>query len=322
MILIFASHNGAGRSLSRMLSALETLRAPSDGLNILAIDSASYDDTGAVLRKAAEKLPITVLRVDQTGKNLALNAALGASQSQLHAHQLVVFTDDDVVAHPDWLIELEDAARVAPHADLFGGTIEPIFPSPPGADLMRLSDRFDVLFAKSSLPSGPCPPRQIFGPNMAVRARVLAKGVKFDEQIGPNGTSHYAMGSESELVHRLERSGAQAWFAQKACVGHLIREDQMQIDFAYLRAFRHGAGVARLQPLGRLAIFGAPVRILAKKAIALLRARLGQMRVPGYCSVRARYDAAWCRGAISMRRSMARGSPTISGLAYGGADRG
>lgn len=306
MILLFASHNGSGRNLEKMLSALSRVHRPSSGLEICAIDSGSTDGTLEMLRAAAHWLPMMIISVTEPGKNRAINAGLDAVGPRLSAHDLVAMTDDDVIPSVDWLVELERAAEDAPDADLFTGPIDPIFPSPPSSDLMRLSDKFDVLFAQSAGASGSCSARRVFGPNMAVRASVFAAGVRFNEQIGPDGTARYAMGGETELAQRLERGGARTRYVPRARVGHLIQPEQMSPSSAYMRAFRHGAGVARLQSLGRRCIFGVPIGLLERSVSAATRGLLGRVGVPGICPIRARYDQAWFRGAINAHLERAR----------------
>ena len=51
---------------------------------------------------------------------------------------------------------------------------------------------------------GPIQAYSVWGPNMAVRQSVFSAGHRFDERIGPDGTTTYAMGSETEFTMRLE----------------------------------------------------------------------------------------------------------------------
>ncbi|MBN9555641.1 MAG: glycosyltransferase family 2 protein, partial [Alphaproteobacteria bacterium] len=111
--VIFASHNG-GEDLKGMLDSMTRLTPPPDGWQLIAVDNASSDRTGAVLRSYADRLPITVLEEPAKGKNRALNRALEVARGDFH-----IFTDDDVLVPEDWLVKWHAAAKAHPSYDLF-----------------------------------------------------------------------------------------------------------------------------------------------------------------------------------------------------------
>jgi hypothetical protein len=58
---------------------------------------------------------------------------------------------------------------------------------------------------------------------MAVRAEHFRRGHRFDERIGPDGTSTYAMGGETELTLRLAiTEGVACWHCKAARVQAII----------------------------------------------------------------------------------------------------
>lgn len=304
MLVIFATHNGASRYLSVMLDSMRLLRAPSEDWEIVAVDSASSDGTRALLNAAGD-LPLTVLAVHELGKNRALNAALDHAQGQLWRHSLVVFTDDDICAAPDWLAELEHAA-LATDADIFGGRIDPVFPGQLERPLLALHDRYDVLFARNVREEGPCSAVSVFGPNMAVRAARLTPATRFDEHIGPDGGRLFPMGSETEFLRRLEQAGARAWHTPKARVEHLIRCEEMAPDAIVQRAYRHGAGFAQMtRDEHAKRLLGAPLWMW--RGCAAEHARLAFATVFGdeAARLRARYHRAWFSGAVTQAQRTA-----------------
>jgi len=80
---------------------------------------------------------------------------------------------------------------------------------------------------------------------MAVRTSVFGCGIRFDPSIGPSG-QNYPMGSELELILRLERKGHRAWYARDAIVEHFIRQNQLDKSWVFKRAIRFGRGMHRL----------------------------------------------------------------------------
>ena len=66
------------------------------------------------------------MREPRAGKNRALNTARPSWRGDL-----VVFTDDDIEADPEWLAALRAAADTHHAYSIFGGTVRPIWPRPP-----------------------------------------------------------------------------------------------------------------------------------------------------------------------------------------------
>jgi GT2 family glycosyltransferase len=273
-ILLFSTRNGMA-TLPAMLDRLACIRWPA-GLRIVAVDNGSTDGSGDLLRDWTARLPMEVIDCPEAGKNRALNHALDLLGPALAEAELVVMTDDDIVPREDWLTRLLLAARSQPRADVFGGVIEPLWPHPPAAWLARLEGAFPILFAATTRGSGPCSGSDIYGPNMAVRGRVFASGVRFEPSIGPNGKRRFGMGSESELLRRLERAGHRAYFCGHAVVGHQVEPQQMTPESVIARAWRYGYGRAMMdaQSRGRLPLAVAALRRAVGREAKALAARL------------------------------------------------
>lgn len=265
--LMFSSHNGA-QTLPAMLARLASIRHPR-GLQIVAIDNGSDDATGELLRSWTDHLPMQVLSrpVAISGrpaasKNDALNFALDRLGPTLASSELVVVSDDDVIPCRDWLTELLRAAEENPQADVFGGSIVPHWLATPPAWLGSLHDCFPILFAATSASDGPCSPHDVYGPNMAVRGRLFAQGLRFDPRIGPDGTTRFGMGSESELLRRLDRNGHRFVFREAALVHHQVKPGLLQASGILRRGWRYGFGRAMMdgQRMTRRQILAAALR--------------------------------------------------------------
>lgn len=242
MLTVFiATRNGAA-TLPRVLGAYAALRPPAGGWKLVVVDNGSADASPAILRAFADRLPMVALAEPRPGKNRALNRALAELEGDL-----AVFSDDDALPDPDWLVALRDAADRQPAHDVFGGRILPAWDGEPEAwvrEWVRAMPVYGV--HDESREDGPCEPTRVFGPNMAVRARWFRAGYRFDEQLGPDGTATYAMGSETEFSLRLvlnERVGC--WHCGAARVQHIIRPRQLTRAFVLKRAFHLGRCVHR-----------------------------------------------------------------------------
>ena len=311
MLIIFATRNGASAYLPRMLESLRALHAPSSGVRVLAVDSASDDDTPGLLR-ASQTDRFEMLSVRKAGKNNALNAALEHVLPGLPDDELIVFTDDDIIAEPDWLLAFERADMKARDADIFGGGIDPVFSVDPDGWLMALADKFNVLFAQSRGEEGECPATSVYGPNMALRARCFKKGVRFDASIGPDGTQTYGMGSETEIFRRLEAAGRRAWYAPDARVGHMIKPSQMSFEAVMRRAWRHGAGSVQMQSVavGGRTLLGAPVWMRRNQLLAFAGETTSRLLMLEGANALANYELSWLSGAIEEARRQSRSLPS------------
>lgn len=304
LTVLFATRNGAGR-LPRVLGAFERLTAPAGGWKLVVVENASADDTLAVLRGFEGRLPLTVLSQPRPGKNAALNLGLTAAQGDL-----VVLTDDDVLPATDWLAHLRAAADANPAFDLFAGRIVPAFEVEPPEWLARWAP-LDIAYAvhPADLPAGPVDPGMVWGGNMAVRRCVFDAGLRFDEQVGPNGRA-YAMGSETEFTQRVAQAGHASWYCPDAVVQHLVRAEQMTAPWLHGRALRYGRG-ALLRELAQ-GLHGGP------RLSGVPRSLYGDLLKAGYAAARARLsgDRRWrlharlrfeeARGRLVQARALAR----------------
>ena len=257
MTVIFSSHNGE-RTLPRMFEALCHMEKPEGGWKLIAVDNASTDRTQQIMTEWRDRLPMEIMFHGRKGKSAALNVALERAEGEL-----VVLTDDDIIPCSSWLKALYITAQRQPDYDLFGGSIEPVWPYPPPDWLLKYVPLGICYAMTSPRAEGPMKAGLIWGGNMMFRARIFQSGHRFLESIGPVGSESYIMGGETEFTSRLEAQGYKAWFASEAQVGHIVRPEQMQRDWILSRAVRFGKTLAfkeseLLQRDGIPFVLGAP----------------------------------------------------------------
>lgn len=247
LTVLMATYNGAA-TLPEVLLAYTALARPAGGWRLVIADNGSSDATAEVIAAFQGRLPLSPLHVARRGKNAALNAALELVLRQSGDGQdLLVFTDDDAIPQVDWLRRLQQCAARQPGHALFGGAIVPAWRLPPAPWLhARTPAGLTWGLTEPGLPEGPIYPGLVWGANMAVRRRIFADGLRFDDSIGPNGAS-YAMGGEVNFNLRLAQAGHLAWFCPQACVAHIIRAHQVAVPWVLRRAWLHGRGRFRQQ---------------------------------------------------------------------------
>jgi predicted nucleotidyltransferase len=105
--------------LGRLLASLvEQDRAPDQ---VVVVDNASTDGTGAVASSFAGRLPLTLVREERVGIPFARNTALEHSTGSI-----VALIDDDCVADRRWLAEIEKPFVRDPHVGAVGGLVTPL----------------------------------------------------------------------------------------------------------------------------------------------------------------------------------------------------
>ena len=234
LTVVLSTFNGSA-TLPRMLEALGRLTQPSTGVEFIAVDNGSTDRTRAIIEQACASLPLRVLQQPLRGKNRALNLALSAAEGDL-----LVFTDDDTLPAPDWLLRLQQAAATESEFDIFGGAIRPDWPCPVPSWIQNgvpLGLTYGATRPEQA--RGEVFPGLIWGANMMVRRRVFESGLRFNEHVGPSA-GQYVMGSETEFNLRAAAAGFKCFFEPDAVVQHIIRPHQMEREWVLQRAYRFG----------------------------------------------------------------------------------
>lgn len=223
--------------LDQTLARMGALNVP-DGVTweLLVVNNNCTDGTDAVLAKHAAALPLARLFEPKPGLSNARNCAIDHARGEL-----IVWTDDDVLVDPNWLVEYAKAAAAYPDAGYFGGTVDPWFAADPPRWVVRNLAALEGPFAVRQLGPGVRPlaaGEQVFGANMAFRTALL-KGFRFDPALGRTGTGMLS-GEETELIARLHRDGRHGVWVGPARVEHYIPAERLTA--AYVWKFFHGIG--------------------------------------------------------------------------------
>jgi hypothetical protein len=246
--------------LEKTLNGFLLLQEKNISWEIILVDNAGDPDTENIANKFTGKLPLKYLVVTKRGKNNALNRAISEAEGKLF-----IFTDDDVLVDPDWLVEIWEGANRWPESNIFGGRILPKFPNGkrPLFDHPFFIGAFAI--ADWGIQEGIYQADKVWGPNMAIRAFLFKEGWKFNPAIGPDGSRTYVPGSEVDLTRRLEEAGNSSVFLPKSLVYHQIRSEQLDYKFHYGRAFRFGQQFSHEESKSNLRTFFGIPRYLIRK---------------------------------------------------------
>ncbi len=209
--------------------------------------------TPAPSRLSATAPPLQHLHDPRPGKcriqNLAIRRVTG---------DIIVCLDDDLIAVPNYLAEVERFFTDHPEFAAMKGRILPAEDpkAKVGADAAVWLDLPIVDHGEEVIEV-----RGVLGANMAFRAAALARVGLFDERLGPGACGHV---EETELSARLGRAGLRIGYAPRALVYHDV--DPARADRArFLRIARERGRCRMIHESHRM------LRVLADNAIAALR---------------------------------------------------
>ena len=166
---------------------------------------------------------IVHLQLDSVGLSRARNAAIAAAR-----HDVLVFTDDDVLVERDWLGRLVDALLAAPVRSAVTGTVRP---GSTGGHVPSVTHR-----TKAEVFSGRPFADPLFPNNMALRRQAFDEVGLFDERLGAGG--EFASAEDSDFGYRLLEAGYEIAFVPDAVLYHRgVRRGRqlVALDWAYGR---------------------------------------------------------------------------------------
>jgi GT2 family glycosyltransferase len=187
--------------LAVALRSLAT-QAGTHGAEIVVVEDEAADPATDALARAHGAVYVAL--GEPHGLNVARNAALERASSEL-----LCFLDDDVEVWPGWLAELLEAVAACPDHDTFGGPIRARIEGwrlpvcgrePPPITTLDLGpdDRDADL---------------VWGANMALRRRALARAGLFDPKLD-------GLGDEEDWLRGLAAAGGRVRYVARAGVDH------------------------------------------------------------------------------------------------------
>lgn len=225
---------------------------------VIVVDNASC---GEQTRQVAEAFGVTYVREDRPGLDIARNTGALLAQSDV-----VAYTDDDVVLHPQWVERMVGA--FASKVDAVSGLVLPGSLRTP-AELhferhwgfgkgFRRKLFGTEFFARDAVDG--CPAWEVgAGASMAFRAAVFQQVGLFDERldVGAAGCS-----GDSEYWHRLLSQGRVCLYDPAIVAFHFHRSDEAGLR-RQLRAYARGHAAALLVQYERTGNRGNLQRVFA-----------------------------------------------------------
>jgi glycosyltransferase involved in cell wall biosynthesis len=217
---------------------MEKMERP-DGLDweLIVVNNNCTDDTDQVLSRFADRLPLKRLFEPEPGHTNAKNTAVEEARGDY-----LLWTDDDVLVDPGWLVEYEKAFKKWPEAAFFGGPIRPWLEEPvawwladslgPIKNVYAFRDFGENEIRLSAAEHLP------YGANFAIRAEEQ-RAFMFDPRVGRRPGSMQS-GEETTVLTALLDAGHHGRWVPLAPVKHWIPKDRQTL--AYVRGYFRGQG--------------------------------------------------------------------------------
>jgi mycofactocin glycosyltransferase len=207
------------------LRSLQALDYPSDKIEIIVVDDASWDHSAAVARRFGVRL---IVQPCNRGQSAARNSGAAMARGDI-----IAFLDSDCVARPEWLRELVpyfQDRRVA----VVGGFVDTYYHE-------KRIDRYEQVC--SALNMGPDAAigrgsnAVFYVPtcNMLISRKVYQQAAGFDESL--------RVGEDVDLCWRLMAAGHRLLYIPK---GRVLHKHRSRLWPALLRRFDYGTSEAML----------------------------------------------------------------------------
>ena len=234
--------------------------------------------------------PLAHLHDPRPGKCRIQNVAIRRAGGDI-----IVCLDDDLVAAPDYLDEVERFFTGHPEFAAMKGRILPA-----EDPAVRVGAEAAVWLDLPIVDHGEevIEVRGVLGANMAFRAEALARVGLFDERLGPGAAGHE---EETEMSARLARAGLRIGYAPRALVYHDV--DPARADRARFLRIARERGRCRMMHESHRAL-----PVIADNAIAALRVWVARMMGAGAQRLaREERRLAVAQGMLDGLRSSGRG---------------
>lgn len=292
LTLSICTHNHLA-ALRQTLAGLHSLRPPEGPWELLIIDNASTDGTGAWLAQGGwqrRDIDCRIVQESRLGVAHARNRAITEARGEY-----VVFLDDDETPEPDWLVNLEQVINDCQPAAI-GGRIRALLP---GGRPDWLTD--ELLGFLGELDYGPVErvltetSTPIFTGNAVFHRQTVLDVGGFDGNLGRRGNIQSG-GEDTELYRRLVSLKKAVRWTPQAVIYHRIEPWKLQRTYFLQLHYRQGRmeGARKRGTAARI----PPLYLISQLARAYGRALALRLRQGANHSLRLEMNAAYFTGYV------------------------
>ncbi|MBX3117837.1 MAG: glycosyltransferase family 2 protein [Fimbriimonadaceae bacterium] len=219
----YANEGPLSKTLESMVSEIARNDEP---VEVWIVDNACREETKALVESVTHPLiQLHYYAEARQGKARAMNSVIHASETEY-----MVFTDDDVLFGPGWLMAILEPLKRG-HSDTAQGHVEMAdhLKRPWMSTLLRsfMADTTHVLEKRTDL----------VGANKAWHRKVMNVVEGYDPELGPG-----ALGFAEDTLHayQLHKAGCRMAYCSGAIVRHHFKPERLQASSLVTRAANQG----------------------------------------------------------------------------------
>lgn len=238
--IIICTYNRADYLRDTLHSLLHT-GAPHELFEVLVIDNNSTDQTAAIVQETTNLYSDFKLNyVEETAQGLSYARNRGIREATA---PVILFLDDDVSVHPDFIPAWIRFFKNQPEASGGGGKIHVQFdgtrPDWMSHFLLPLLGHHDLGNSLKPYPSNKYP----FGGNMAYKKEIFKKYGFFDTKLGRKG-SQLTASEEKEFYNRMAGK-EDIYYLPDAYLYHRVNEQRLTEQYIKKQAYGLGQSISR-----------------------------------------------------------------------------
>jgi glucosyl-dolichyl phosphate glucuronosyltransferase len=246
--VILCTYNRA-ESLRRTLETFSRLVIPPTvGWELVLVDNNSKDETRDVITEFARVSQFTVRYIFEKaqGRSNALNAGIAAATGDV-----LVFTDDDVLLHPDWLSNMSKTFKDFNCAAV-AGRIVPVW-NHPRPSWLEMEEQQVVVHFEFGDETRPLD-RPPMGANSGFRRDIFEKYGLFRTDLGVSSNQRITS-EDTEFGFRLLGGGEKIIYCANAIIYHPVDPSRITKSYFLRWFYNDGRSLVRAEGLPREGIF-------------------------------------------------------------------
>lgn len=268
MTVLICTFNRAA-SLSETLHSINRCELPgAAALELIVVDNNSSDDTRAVCDSfaAESRIPFRYFLEASQGLSFARNRGVSEARGRT-----IIFTDDDVLVEPNWLVAFEMEFADPGTACVFGRIHPDWRGSRPEWFHEELGPAYALLDYGGERVEVRTRDFEFYGANFGLRKDVLLSLGGFDTRLGRTAGKLY-IGEETRVFTALLRAGLSIVYQPAIVVLHVIEDGRKTKDYL-LRYYRDTAEsmVLMASEAARRRLLGVPLFQVREFTLFLLR---------------------------------------------------
>jgi glycosyltransferase involved in cell wall biosynthesis len=214
-----------------------------DIYEIIVIDNGSTDNTREVVEQLNQLHQKRIRYFYEPTPGLHVGRHLGAKESR---SDILVYTDDDIIAFPEWLKAVRSAFS-DPKVALVGGKILPRWEGevPDWVALFKDTDQYGWSNGYLSIldfgdKRQEIPAFYVYGCNFSIRKSVMYECGGFHPDSMPQELIRFRGDGETGLATAIMEKGYKTIYEPKAAVYHRVPPERLTLEYFCRRAFNQG----------------------------------------------------------------------------------